>query len=208
MQGRDLPTEKLYENIHSQASEREALRSLYVRFYDQLLCYGCSIEKDEGLVHDEIQELFIWILQHPEKVQSITHIRTYLYKCLRRNIRSTLSRRRETHIHAHKYIFSTDTQENQASESTISWVEAESTRNKFMLLKQQIDDLPSHQKEVIYLRFYENLTNDEIAEIFHVSNQVVRNAIHRAMKNLRLKLSEIPLEFFSGISILLLALLS
>ena len=72
----------------------ERIREMYLRFFNPLFRYGCSIEANEALVKDEIQELFIWLLRNPQKLANIRNIETYLFKSLRRNIRAKLQSRK------------------------------------------------------------------------------------------------------------------
>jgi len=164
-----------------QKGDNSALRPIYVSHYESLLRYGCSIVSDKGMVHDEIQNLFVWILKHPHKLQTIQNLQIYLFKSLRRSLRAALKKQKESHIKAQLYqLDSLDVEESIDKEYA-----SPSSDEKLIELRKQIKKLPHHQCEIVYLRFYENLTNDEIAEIFGVSNQVVRNTLCRALKNLR-----------------------
>jgi RNA polymerase sigma factor (sigma-70 family) len=51
-----------------------------------------------------------------------------------------------------------------------------------------IDQLPSHQKEVIYLRYYKDKSFHEIAQILGIKYQVARNFSYRGIKFLRNKI--------------------
>ncbi len=170
--------------------ERKALQEIYGRYYDRLIRYGCSIENDRGLVHDTIQDVFVWLLQHPEKLESIDDLDTYLFKCLRRNMSSNLQRERKHRNNAE--LFQEHSQKDISVELRL--IESENLKNQSAWLTHQLDQLSSHQREVIYLRFYENLSYDEIAEIFSVSNQVVRNSVFRALKSLRKNGKRHPLK--------------
>jgi RNA polymerase sigma factor (sigma-70 family) len=48
-----------------------------------------------------------------------------------------------------------------------------------------INVLPKRQKEIIYLKFFENLGREEIADIMQISPQAVSNLLQKALKNLR-----------------------
>lgn len=170
--------------------DRKALREIYGLYYDRLIRYGCCIENDRGLVHDTIQDVFVWLLQHPEKLESIEDLDTYLFKCLRRNMSSNLQRERKQRNKAE--LFQENAQKDVSVELRL--IESENLKNQSAWLTLQLDKLSSHQREVIYLRFYENLSYDEIAEIFSVSNQVVRNSVFRALKSLRKNGKRHPLK--------------
>jgi RNA polymerase sigma factor (sigma-70 family) len=174
-----------------EAPIKEFVRQLYYDNYNRLMRYGCSIENDEGLVHDEIQELFVWLLRNPGKLQGIKNPDTYLLMSLRRNIRSTAQRGKIAKNHGKAFQTS---KEKEASCRESEIIQSEAREHQRTLLRIKLDELPVRQKEAIYLRFFENLGYDDIAEIFGVSNQIVRNIIFRAIKNLRQK--DFHLEVF------------
>jgi RNA polymerase sigma-70 factor (ECF subfamily) len=165
-----------------QTGDENAVQDIYLLYYNRLLQYGCSIENDRNLVHDTIQELFVWLLQNPGQAQKIQNLDTYLFKSIRRNVSASAGRERRSKLKAQAY----QTEDGEVDTSTeTKLIEEEEFLFKREWLKKQIGRLPQHQQEVIFLRFFENFDYDDIAEIYSVSNQVVRNTIFRAMKNLR-----------------------
>jgi RNA polymerase sigma-70 factor (ECF subfamily) len=54
---------------------------------------------------------------------------------------------------------------------------------------QAIDQLSNRQKEIIYLKFYQNLSYEEVSEIMNINYQVARNLLHQAIKAMRKILS-------------------
>jgi DNA-directed RNA polymerase specialized sigma24 family protein len=60
-----------------------------------------------------------------------------------------------------------------------------------------LNELPARQREVVYLRYFQDLGIEEIAQVLSVNYQSVLNALSRAMKNLKkLILSQKSLEIF------------
>jgi RNA polymerase sigma-70 factor (sigma-E family) len=53
-----------------------------------------------------------------------------------------------------------------------------------------VDRLPRRQREVLVLRFYSDLTDEEIAELMGVRMSTVRSTIHRALESLGRALKE------------------
>jgi RNA polymerase sigma factor (sigma-70 family) len=51
-----------------------------------------------------------------------------------------------------------------------------------------LNELPPQQREAIYLKYFQGLNIDEIAEVMEQTNQSVRNNLHRAMLKLREKM--------------------
>jgi RNA polymerase sigma factor (sigma-70 family) len=54
-------------------------------------------------------------------------------------------------------------------------------------LLEALSKLSPRQKEVVYLKFYENLSYHEITELTSLNYQSVRNYIHQAIQALRRK---------------------
>jgi len=167
--------------IHRLAqNDIEAFNEIYMLNYNRLLRYGILIHRDPEVVADVIQDLFVWIWQHGIQLEKISNFQVYLFKSLKRNLLRHLSRqvnfvRDFQHSGTRKY--------HLTIEDRI--IKEETDAHSHRWLAQQLDSLPSKQKEVIYLRYYEGLTYDEIAEILSKSNQVVRNYASRALNHMR-----------------------
>ena len=58
------------------------------------------------------------------------------------------------------------------------------------VLTEMIDQLPESQKQIVKLRFYENLTFKEIAEINNISINTALGRIRYSINNLRKKMDE------------------
>lgn len=58
------------------------------------------------------------------------------------------------------------------------------------LLKKALTQIPTREQEIVYLKFYEGLTNREIARIKGISETNVGTIIYRTIQKLREKLTE------------------
>jgi RNA polymerase sigma factor (sigma-70 family) len=52
-------------------------------------------------------------------------------------------------------------------------------------LQQGINRLPTRQKEVIRLKFYEGMSNETIAKVMEIERQTVANFLYRALATLK-----------------------
>jgi RNA polymerase sigma-70 factor (ECF subfamily) len=52
-------------------------------------------------------------------------------------------------------------------------------------VRSVLNNLPKRQQEVIFLKFYETLSIEEIAEIMDMNKQSVSNLLQRAIHNLK-----------------------
>ncbi|MEZ7507133.1 sigma-70 family RNA polymerase sigma factor [Flavobacterium sp. Arc2] len=61
-------------------------------------------------------------------------------------------------------------------------------------LKEIINKLSPREREIVYLKYFQNFNNTEISELLDINYQTVRNILGNAIKKLR-KLGENYIEF-------------
>jgi RNA polymerase sigma factor (sigma-70 family) len=162
---------------------RKGSESAYIKIYDlhvQILYrYGLKLNKDKAFVKDCIQELFIDLWKKHALLGPTTSIKFYLFRSFRRKIHRSISNRFSDIV---------DLEEDYSSvhpsveETIIALEEAES---KKLLLLKRVQQLPKRQKEVIFLRYFEELSHDEVASIMCISKSSVYVLISRSIETLR-----------------------
>ncbi|SDL03912.1 RNA polymerase sigma factor, sigma-70 family [Catalinimonas alkaloidigena] len=181
--------------------EKAAFATLYQRYYPPLYRYGLKLAKDPERVQEAIQEIFSRLWNNRLQGQAVTSVRAYLYTALRRTLARSYGRFwRE--VHWEEGTHGEPSLELSPEDLTI---EEESYRLKRDRLLAVINSLPSRQREAIYLKFYENLTHDEIAAVMDVNTQSITNLVYRAMHTLRK--SETLKRLQSSVFLLLVLLL-
>ena len=176
-------------NIHDlfsrfQMGNEGAFCELYRISYNRLFRYGCVLTAEPKVVEDVIQDLFIWLWENREKTTHIRQAEIYLFQSLKRNLwQKTGESRRPFRIS--KLVENQDIQDVSQHSIEQTLIESETQEFNRNWVKKQLGNLPQHQQEVIYLRYYEGLNYDEIAEVVNVSNQVARNYAARALKMIR-----------------------
>ena len=55
-------------------------------------------------------------------------------------------------------------------------------------LKAGLSEVSDRQREVLFLRYYEGLTYEEISEVMDLQYQSIRNLVSRALKKLKARL--------------------
>lgn len=158
-----------------QQGQQEAFNQIFRSYYADLKAYGIKISNNEELAKEAIQILFVKIWERREQLGVVHSIKAYLLRAYRRNLIDLLEaeqkRKRQTYPQATFHIspeeLSIYRQEQQAQAKQITAL---------------LNRLPDKQKEVIYLRFYNQLSYIEIAEILDLNYQTVRNYGVKAMK--------------------------
>jgi len=161
--------------------DERALSELIRQWSRPMAFYGRKLVRDDNLIQDCIQETFIELWKYRSNLRRTTEIRPYLFTCLRRKVITAVRRQ--------LLFVQTDTELHDWFEADFSiedaLIESETEAEQIRILNTFLNNLPKRQKEAIYLRFYENMTNQEIAEVMGVKYQTATNLLHEALVSLR-----------------------
>lgn len=161
---------------------QEALAQLYIQHVPALHKHGMSVGKDSELVNDCIHELFSRLWTRRERIGVAQNVRVYLFKSLERIIVAQLLRRR-------KLSGGFEDAEGLSSESSEQlWIDGEMKKERLSEIKKCLRSLPKCQREVILLKFFNDLTYGEISEIMDMQVASVYNLASKAIEQLRQKL--------------------
>lgn len=165
-------------NEFRKGNER-AFSLLFFKYSDLLLSYGYALTKDRELIKDCIQELFLDIWKRREQLGDLEKVNHYLLKAFRRIL---LRRARQDEKRRYMHNFA-DEYFDLPTDEQIVLSEAEHFRSEY--LADKINHLPQRQKEIIYLKYYQNLSYAEIGEIMGLQQQAAWNLFSRAVNKLR-----------------------
>ena len=161
--------------------DQKAWEILYQRYYLLLLNYGLRCSTDRELVKDCIQDLFINLYQNTRiNVTSVT-VRSYLLRALRNNLTYKLMSDKEA-----------DSLDNSVfhipvNEDLFDQLFPKNDRDVWLAhrLLEAISQLSPNQKTVLYLRYVEDLSYREIADVMNMNIQSSMNLSSRALAKLR-----------------------
>ena len=163
------------------SGDEKALVTIFDKFTKPLFNYGYKIAGDSDLVKDTIQELFIEIWQKRELLGETDSIKYYLYKALRRRLARS--------INSGNRIFTTLPPEEEISEVSpspeLTIINEQVAREQSERLSSMFNTLTKRQKEVMFLRYFEELSCDQISMVMKLSKQAVYNLIHNSIQHLK-----------------------
>jgi len=160
----------------------DSLEALYKEYADDLYSYGLKICGDNHLVKDCVQDVFIKLIEKRKTLQITPRIHIYLYKSFRNQILEKLrSKNRKLYIITKLSKFETGYQKH-AEQLIIETEEEDSIRKK---LQSTIDKLSDRQKEIIYLKYTEGFSYDEIAELLKIDKASARTLLYRILKTMK-----------------------
>ncbi len=164
------------------AGDATAFGQIADRYYRLLYNYGVQFSADPEFTRDCIQEMMLELWERHARLSEVVSVKAYLLKSLRHRIgRESIRLQRLNDVE--ELAFLSGEQMERPIESII--IETEQARVQIQQLQQLIAELTLRQQEIIYLRFYQQLEYDDIAEIMDLSRQSVANLLHRTLRNLR-----------------------
>jgi RNA polymerase sigma factor (sigma-70 family) len=158
-----------------------AFKALHVRHYNVLYRYGTKVCPDKEIVLDCLQEVYYQLWHRQQKLAKVKSVRFYLMKWLKRELVRTLTKKQLG------TFVDLDSEEGlQVALTTEDLFEkGQEDLQRTHLLKKAIETLSPREREVIYMRFFLELTYEEICLALNLSYQVVMNYLSRALKTLR-----------------------
>jgi RNA polymerase sigma factor (sigma-70 family) len=158
---------------------------IYQQHIDGLFLYGSKLSTDRELVRDCIQEVFIDLFLKRKKVsREIVNLKSYLFVSLRNGIIKKLTQSRIFESIGEKED-ETEAPFNIEYEFQDQLIQLEISQEIIAKLQSKIKNLPPRQKEIIYLKFEEEMDYPEIAPILKISVESARKLLYRALLTLR-----------------------
>lgn len=173
-----MTDETLWQSLRN--GEAKALEMIYRREVDHLYGYAVRFTRDESMVMDAIQDTFEELWNKRKNVSHQVTIRPYLMTAVRRRVLYILKKKKNIlEVSDFEVVFEElDNREKQ-------WIKSEETKETHLKLHKSMEFLSARQKEALYLRFFQNLSYDEICSIMGINYQSVRNLISQALKKIK-----------------------
>lgn len=167
--------------------DKTALSKLFNDTYDSLYSYGYRITYNPENVRDAIQEVFFQIWKYRKTLSQPDSVRAYLFISLRRELlKKKKANKRRDQVHNNYYLEEFDTLISYSKWEEILNLDDEESQE----LKKSIENLTPRQREVIYLKYFEGLSTEELAQILQVRTQSIYNLVFDAINSLRFFLNK------------------
>src|SRR5256885_1479534 len=149
----------------------------YTTLFRSVFSIGWHFFADRALAEDLAQEVFLQLYQGLPAIQSTSHLthwlrRTAVHRCIDHSRRKNF--RRESPL-------------EEMQETATGTAPADSFLHE--RLRQTVAQLPEKQRMVVLLRYQEELGPGEIAELLNMPVNTVKSTLHRALEELRGKLT-------------------
>lgn len=172
----------------------DAFEYIYQTYFPVLYNYGLHISRDEEIVKDCIQNLFIEIWKSHSNLSTTNAIKYYLIKAIRRHINAHLTQSSLTNR-------GVDIDKNYEFETVLSpeyeMINGERDTETTQRIRESIDKLTPRQREAITLIYFEQLSYAEVSSIMALKIRTVYNTIHTALEVLKKLLSNFSSNLYS-----------
>jgi len=165
---------------------------IYQKHADLLLKYGIHLCADLNLVEDTIHDLFVDLWEKRKQLKEVKSLGIYLKVSLRRSLFRKLKKNKiissEELVHKNAFKFSLQLEDLKKEMESYEAIE-----NRLI---QALNQLSPRQREIIYLRFYQNMTYEEIAKHLSLDINYTYNISSKAYSKIKKYLaSDITLLF-------------
>lgn len=158
----------------------QAYSWIYTHYIQVLYNYGLQITPDSEIVKDCIQDVFVKIYKAKKKLTVPQNPKVYLMIALKNNIYNTFNQERLQK----NYAFSLYQTEEQLTVKN-EFIDQEARHEEMNNIKRMMKILTPRQREVIYYRFIEELSYDDICKIMGLNYQSAYNLLQRSLQKIR-----------------------
>lgn len=160
--------------------DEEAYSEIYSIYANILFGYGMHFADNKELVKDCVQDVFIKLYTKRSKLQPVGNVKVYLLSMMRNTLFNLLKKEVEHYrIDSMEPVFHIDYPIEHAI------IEEELLHEQKKKLERMMDMLTTRQKEIIYYRFVEELSYEDISNLMQMNYQSVRNLLHRTITSIR-----------------------
>ena len=174
------------------SGNKKSFEDLYNQYFQALINYGFRITKNENLIEDAVQELFISIWNNRTNLSEVNEVKFYLFRSLKNRIlrqleKDIFDKSEDVDVYLDLLISISEEQKK---------IDSEQLNTNLDTLQRAIAHLPLRQQEVINLKYYHDFTLDEIAKLMDVNKQSVSNLLFRSYAILRKLLKNLTILIF------------
>lgn len=166
--------------------DEKAFSLLFEKYYPELVRYGNNLSSSTDKVQDAVQDVFTDIWVYRKSLNDALIVKAYLLSSVRKRMARLQERdhifKQPKNIDCLEFLLEFSVEHHL--------IDDETTADTILQLNKHINNLPSRQKEALYLRYHQNLNIDQIAEILEVNYQSATNLVYRAIVNIKKEWTE------------------
>lgn len=161
--------------------DRVAFEQVYYDFGPKLYAFTQKLVPGHEEAQEVVQEVFIKLWECKHFLDPQKNFDAYLFK-IARNLVYNKARRHVYALAYSKYLKKEEVVSKRQTEEDMDFQELN------QLLEETYASLPTVRRQVFIMSRIDGMTNTEIAQELQTSNSNIENHIHKALRDIRLKL--------------------
>lgn len=175
---------------------QHSFKELYDLYSDILYGYGMKLVKDADFVTEIVQSLFVYIYEKRTNLNTPVSVVAYMFISFRRMLFAEKGKKsRFNELQGDDKLQAAD-EFNMIVDMESAIIHTEEDRSQAMKLHAVLASLSPQQREIVYLKYYKGLKNEQIAQALNIQHQVERNVLSQALKKLKVGLTAFILYMF------------
>ena len=168
--------------IKAQKGDKVAFGTIYELFYERIYRYCYFNTRKRELALDICQETFVRAWQGLPKFAMYKggSLQAFLFRIARNLIIDNHRKKKEVSIEGYQNLESHDDNEED--------IDKKDDERK---LKAAISELKEKDRQIIVLKYFEDLSGAEIAKILKMREGALRVRTHRIVQNLKIKITKV-----------------
>ena len=162
------------------AGDNEAYCWIYKVYIQMLFRYGHRFTPDTELIKDCIQDVFTGLYKNRKQLVTPKSIKVYLLVSLKNSLINALYQEDRYTPYDHEAVSFT-----LGLTVEVLYVTDEQYTNQQCKVREILNVLTPRQKEIIYYRYIQELSFDEICIMMDMNYQSAQNLIQRSLKKIR-----------------------
>jgi RNA polymerase sigma-70 factor (ECF subfamily) len=146
----------------------DSFTELCRRYYGSMVAIGHAILRDRHLAEDAAQQAFAKAAVHLPKLRKADQFGRWVAAICRNEARDLARARREPLPEDEPPVVEGRTASDESCR----------------IVKEALGKLPDEAREVVFLRFYDGLSYDQISAVLGISEQAINGRLRRAKKRL------------------------
>jgi RNA polymerase sigma factor (sigma-70 family) len=165
-----------------------AFNYIYRMYASAMFQYGAQLSRDEHILQDCIQNIFIDLRRKRGSLSEVQSIKAYLFKILQREVIRSINREKGT-------AYSSRGLDEQFFPIEVSHetklIQDEYNFEKKQLIEDALNQLTVRQRQAILLLYEEGMSYKEVAEVMELNEvKSARKIVYRALASLKVLISK------------------
>ncbi|MDX9747140.1 MAG: RNA polymerase sigma factor [Paludibacter sp.] len=163
------------------AGDDKAFAELYNLFAKELYAYGLFICNNKRITEDALHDVFMAVFSNRKLLANVENVKFYFNSAYRYRVLYLLKKEGKQCELEYSLIENLPDTKNFQDDL----IQEEEVEARNALVKKIFKSLNEHQREVLYKRFVEGLSLQEIASIMNINYQSVKNIIQRSLTKIK-----------------------